>query len=1234
MRRATKISLIPMVLALVALACSGTQHGARPTIEDLRRRAAERPDDPDAQRALAEAELLLEGGDAARAAAQIERARGLAPDDLGLVFLAATERELHGTPSAALDDYLEVIRRAVSSEDPLAPAYATVAAAEIESLDDAVEGYAERVASALAPIHAAPGNLGDEARATIGDVLIDIAYRRAELARVAELVEAGGCVPAWRVAGPFGPRHLLGYDAELPPDADATLADAYELGPSRGRRATRSLRARGCNVHVGGGPAAGSGTTFAEATVRVPERGRYVVRVETPNPVQIFLDGAPLAAIDRRRQSVGRVTYHARTLEAGEHRIRARITSRHPNPVLNVSLSRTAGPAGGGPIRARSLTAAYVAAGDAMARGDVVAARERLRTHLVERGASAFLVAGAAASLNDPLRGSTERHDDARRLLGWAHARDEAAWFPVATLAQLEANEGRPQAAIELLREGSRRWPELVVLPLSLVDLLGARGWHAQVAEAIDAASRAVPSACRPRRAAMTQAMRRHRAAEVSEHARALVACDARSDALLSLHVRRRDWDAAAAELRRLAALEPEDETLGTLRAELDLATARGDTASVDRLVARMREHLPRSGDLVLRVADQQLASGDGAAARATLQAALLAEPDAMAELRRTLRAIGGESPLEPYRRDGAEVIRALEASGRVYEEALVLVFDYTVYRVFEDGSMLELTHNIYRLASQEAVDERGEFEVPEGAQMLTLRTVKADGTQLEPDEIAGKDTISFPSLSPGDYIEYEYVRPRPPPAGYPGGFVGDRFYFQSFETPFDHSELAVVVPERVELELDPRGPAPTLETRRADGTRVYRWAVSESRPLVREPGSVAAREFLPSIYWGRDVSWPSYVEALRDVLVDRDVVDPAARRLVGAIVGEDSQATGEQRAERIYRWVLENVEDSNDVFGLAPAMLAARNGNRTRILHYLFGIAGLTSQLALARSYATDATISTMADDETFQHLLVRVRGTHDWIWAQGGARNTPFGFLPRPLAGMTALLLDESAAEVTVAERPLEEDLRTVEVSVALRRDGGARVEVIETQRGTFAAQWRNDLEEIPEDVLEQQFESQYVASFLPGGDLRRLSITGRDDPNGPLVLRYEVELGSLARETREGRVLPPLFRARLAPQFASAASRTTTMLVASGLALDVSVRVTLPDGAAFPGAPADVALSSVHGAEMRQQSAAGARELTVRRSYRIPRMRVSPADYPAFARFCREADDAEAAEIRVRM
>src|SRR5690606_34864343 len=195
--------------------------------------------------------------------------------------------------------------------------------------------------------------------------------------------------------------------------------------------------------------------------------------------------------------------------------------------------------------------------------------------------------------------------------------------------------------------------------------------------------------------------------------------------------------------------------------------------------------------------------------------------------------------------------------------------------------------------------------------------------------------------------------------------------------------------------------------------------------------------------------------------------------------------------------------------------------------------------------------------NDETYQNLLVRVNGPEP-IWLYTGMRGAPFGYVPPLLAGMDALVLNEAAERTTVAPRPLDADLRAVEADVELTAGGAARVSVVETFHGSGAVAWREQLDEIPEAALEQRFESAYVASLLGGGRLTRLAISGRENPEQPLVLRYDVVIDSFAQRTRGGWVIPPLYPARLGPQFAPVASRSVTQLIPAGLALDVVVRV----------------------------------------------------------------------------
>src|SRR5262249_51186514 len=143
-----------------------------------------------------------------------------------------------------------------------------------------------------------------------------------------------------------------------------------------------------------------------------------------------------------------------------------------------------------------------------------------------------------------------------------------------------------------------------------------------------------------------------------------------------------------------------------------------------------------------------------------TVRQALALRSD-VAEVRRAARALGLALPLDAYRLDGVQVIRAFEASGRRYAAPAIVVLDRTVSRVMPDGAQLTLTHEIVRVQSKDAIDRWAEVEVPPGAEVLTLRTHKPDGTTREPEEIAGKETVSAANVAIGDYVEWETLETR-----------------------------------------------------------------------------------------------------------------------------------------------------------------------------------------------------------------------------------------------------------------------------------------------------------------------------------------------------------------------------------------------------------------------------------------------------------------------------------------
>lgn len=1238
-----KRALVCLFLVVLA-ACKheGRTTPDRVTIETLRERAARNPSSREHVTRVALAELFAPDGDPARAKEALTRALTLDPNDPMLHFAAGEEALLHGRPAEGAASLLAAIERAKNSDDRRASMIAEAAAEELAA---ALSSHRrpEEILTPLLALLDDPGRLGPGVTYDIAEIGIAYAYRRGDLPAVTALAERVGCVPSFRLAGPFGPRDLLGFDTHSGPEARGPLAESYDLGPMRGRRATRTVHGRGCTTHLGDGPVAGGGVTYAEAMIELDSAGERWIRLETPNAVELFVDGTSVARFDARRSPTVRTRYVPFTFGAGTHEITVKITTRHPNPVLVLAVTGDAGlrrgTAGAGfdptlPDPAEPGDA-YTRAVVEENRGAVVDARETLEADVYEGDAGVpTLVLRSAIALEDPFRPQDASRDDARRLLRRAREKDPMSWYARLALARLAAAEGRDQEAITDIREAAGQWPELVVFPLTLAELLQARGWDAESDQHIARAAEIFPESCAVIEAQRSVAGRLDQIDRYVERTEALVACNARSRARLDVLMDARRWDDALREVDRLAALEPEEIRPRYDATRADIATGRGDIATARELRARVASLFPRADAHVGDLVDQSIAEGQRDQAFSAIERALAAEPTAMAGLRLMRADLGGQDDLAPYRLDGAAVLREFEASGRRYEQPEVLVLDYAVWRVYDDGSSLHYVHQIVKVQSEEAVDSQGEFTPPEGAVLLRLHTIKADGTRLEPDIIAGKETISLPNLEVGDYVEQEYVRSIGPADGLEGAVLGDRFFFQGFETPYDRSEYVVVLPASMNPTLDPRGNLPPpVETRNGD-LRELRWRVDRSLPRQREPLSVNAREFLPSVNLGVGATWDQLRTSFADILADRNVEDPAARRLVQNVLRElPRDADDMDRARALYAWVLANIEPADDAFGSAPRMLSGRTGSRARVLHYLYGLADIPSDIVVVRTLTADQTRSPLPDDETYSTLLVRIGPQNAPIYISTNQRGTPFGYVAPALRGQDAMVLAADGGMVRIPERTVVDDRRTIELEADLAEDGSARIAVKETFTGLSAIGWRNDLEGVPAAELEERFEAAYVARMFPGAELRALEITGRDALDGPLVMEYAFDIASLGHRERDDFILPPLFPTQLAPTYAQVPSRETTQVVA-GADIVTTLRIHLPNGATATNLPEPVTVEGPGNARYSSGASLADGWVVVNRRVDVRLMRVEPGAYAALASFCRQADQAEGRALRIRL
>jgi len=1233
-----------ILLVALAIACGGRPTvPTRPSLEALRSRAAAAPSDLELQATLVVAEALANEGDPRVALTALSRGTGLPSDRADLVFLHGLLNEVTGNPDHAYDNYARALQIAHRSADLTSLRITEVAVAGIAGLFDAVEHYNERTRTLLEPLVDGT-NLHSPARHAALNLLQSLAQRRGDVADSRKLTALEGCITQFQVAGPFGPHALMGFDETFAPETDSTFAENYDLGPRRGVRPTREALGDGCTVNLGSGPVTEGGVSYGQGTFQAATSTLFVMRVSTPNSAEVFVDGSSVVRIDRRKRATAGTLYIPVELAAGAHRITVKVASRHSNPAIAVALtaahdndlvaidSRAAGPAR---TDFDDAFQTYLQATVSFQRDDAVAAREAL-IHLdgTHQESPLLLMQAAHAWFSDPLTPSDVRMDRGRLLLEASVRRWPDLWSPTLHLATIEANNGRVTEAIEALREATRRFPKVPSIPLSLIELLNDHEWFAEADQVLAALVERFPGLCGSNDAAMFSARRKLRARDAIAITEQIMQCNARSNARYTALLRQRKVGEARAELERLTQLDQTASTsFGILRTQIDLALELAEADTANAQLEQLQKRFPRASGIVMERMDRALQNGDSVTALSILDAATRSETAAMSDLRRVEGVLRGAHVMDPHRVDGLRVIADFEQSGHTYDGPQVLVWDYMVVRVFPDGSALKLVHSIQRVQSDEAADELGEVSIPDDARVLTLRTVKADKRVLEPDAISGKDTVSLPTVTAGDYTEVEYLIADDPSSAFPHGYVGDRFYFRSFEVPFETSQLIMVLPADMAITVDGRGDAP-VATETTQGTeRVLSWKVTQSRPVPPEALAVAHREYVPSVRVVAKAPWSDLVSSLRDALLDKDIQDPEIVRLVASIVGEASPDDHAMRAERLYHWVLANVEDDSQLFGQAAVMLRARSGNRARVLHHLLSLAGVPSQIALVRSKGADATISDLADPDTYAFAVVRVGGTAP-TWLSTVDRWAPYGYLPPALRGQDAIMLGEGGEIVHVRASEEGEDRRSTTMDITVTANGSATFEVVEHFRGAEATGWREALEGTAPAELERRFEASYVTTLVPGARLKSLRMTGREGTAASLVLQYSFEVSQLGRRVAQGWALPAVVPARLSSRFATVARRTTTEILTPPVDTDITLRFHLPEQRTAPHLQPGQELHGPAGTLFILRSEWTDGVLALHRKVRVPMVRVPPKLYPALTEFCRKVDEIENAETLIQL
>jgi tetratricopeptide (TPR) repeat protein len=589
------------------------------------------------------------------------------------------------------------------------------------------------------------------------------------------------------------------------------------------------------------------------------------------------------------------------------------------------------------------------------------------------------------------------------------------------------------------------------------------------------------------------------------------------------------------------------------------------------------------------------------------------------------------------YRRDGVEVVRRTNARKFSGGPAVMLVND-RVARLWDDGSVSVYVHKLIRVLDRDGIEKYGEADIPRGAEVLELRTIKTDGSVAEPEIATQKATVSMPALAPGHAIDQEYV------VHYPGGGIAEhaaafRHTFGSFNTPILYSRFVAITPAAdtsIRAEAAP-GISPG-RNELTNSTRVRTWEKDDIPQSVEEVAT-ARGDVLPVVRLEPDFrgGWIDVRDRFRNELVNALRIGPRVERMAARVRAQEPQA----KANEIFRTIANSIRSAGEFNAgdMIPAeqTLASHSGSRTIAVLAVARAAGLDADLVLARN-AGNIVRDTRASLGLYSRPLVRFRFADGAeTFADAETEGLAFGAVPPSFERPDALLIpaphenDEMqvAASAILSLPANAEEQSVAEGDVTLDSDGSLKADVTIRLGAWRGAQMRSILAGIA-PARRPRFYHQLAMRIFAGADEVTGSTRNERDPDRPLELVLHCRAPryvNLASGTADMDQLVPTLGLR---KMYSSPSRKFPLYIDTPLVESASFRLHLPPGVSvLRGTPA-MNVSGAFGSyslSVRQPSPA---ELDIQRSFRIPVQVIPPERFPEFSTFAAKIDEAERQRI----
>lgn len=989
-------------------------------------------------------------------------------------------------------------------------------------------------------------------------------------------------ITTWQIAGPFGEFSNVDFDRSWPPERDELGAPVYgklireQIISSSGELELPNYFSQ-------------SGVYYAASSFHSSTEHKYTITIEGGGAYELQLDGKPLLLHDSRFQIQTKVAKVETTVSAGTHRILLKL---HPATFpIRVWLQH------GTTAEAESVqlakTESYVKAANALLDGDL---------------GPALAFADDSTSIELTLRANAQsqlqQSSKARDSLLKASMADPNNW-----LAKLEM--ARQALAEERFEEGA-----------------------SYLGRVLDVAPRYWPAQELKYKMSVQFDWKQERSAALRQLLHLHPSCSTYSE-LAKLH--RYDSKRAFYELKLAVCSQRPNEYWAELNAQGD------HTRALLSLEKYLQAHVEDRRALELAVREAVLSEKVGAARTyaAMLRhtapnweraASISQNPESVLDSPSAYRP--AEEFYLPYARKAAPLlVQSISAN----IDSKVLINDRVV-KLEPSGSAWIYQHNLVQVFDKKGIEQAGEVDVPRGADLIELRTIKRNGHSVRPELADRKSTVSMPSLAEGDAVELAYVQHFRAADLQATPELLD-FFFASSEAPTDSSRLTIIREGSDDPDLWLSPGVEQIESRTEGNAHVSIWESKNLPAVVAEPHAPQFETRARILWLSMDASEDTTLATgfYRDQLIAATQVSPIVEQAAATI-----RATNPRDAiASAYQLVEASIEEDGESWHRgnitsASDSLAQGEGNRAATLIALLSAKGFDADLELAAERGRHGADDGCPQLRCYTHPLVRVilPNAKRPLILDPQVKGISAAALSPEVEGENALVIGRlRAAEPENATVPLGTDQKTRAVAnLDLDEEGGIRG-TVRIRMGSFrGAQMRDTLHELSSKDRQRYFE-EIGSRIFPHASKISASTFHEDDPEKPLEVELTLTSSASSRWNGSsldlGQLIPALGLSRL---YATLPARNQDLWLETPLIEESEFTVHLPAGVEVWRMPEPFTVKSSFG-EYRTDFRLEDGALKIVRSFRIPMQQIPADQYPEFSKFALQIDGAEREQLQLR-